>query len=88
MVNTQANMNDKNFSRLARGGNLPTLLSVHELAAYLQKSIRWVHLERSAGHLPQSLKIGRSRFWIAEDVAEWLKSNRKRGDENGKNEHQ
>lgn len=60
---------------LKQGKNLPALLSVRELAIYLHKSIRWVHLERSAGRLPSSVKCGKSRFWFANDVVLWLELN-------------
>jgi predicted DNA-binding transcriptional regulator AlpA len=56
--------NDKNVSKLAKEINMPSLLSVSELASYLHKSVRWIHMEHSAGRLPQSLKIGRSRYWF------------------------
>jgi predicted DNA-binding transcriptional regulator AlpA len=69
----KTNINNNNISKLAQGKNMPTLLSVHELAAYLHKSTRWIHLERSAGRLPPSVMVGRSRFWIADDVGKWLK---------------
>lgn len=76
MTKFAANKDDNNLSMLAQEKNVLTLFSARELASYLHKSIRWIQIENSAGRLPQSLKIGSSRFWIAEDVATWLKSKR------------
>ena len=76
MEKSNSDKNYFNINQLAQEKNLPTLLSAHELASYLQKSVRWIQIEQSAGRLPTSLMLGRSRFWIAEDVATWLKSKR------------
>ena len=70
---------DKNYNNrrdLFQEKKLPSLLSARELALYLHKSIRWIQIENSAGRLPKSFTLGRSRFWIAEDVEIWLQSKR------------
>ena len=74
MKKSDSRKNDNKLSELYQGKKLSTLLSARELASYLHKSVRWIQIENSAGRLPQSLMLGRSRFWIAEDVATWLKS--------------
>ena len=74
MAQSDINKNSSNFDELLQEKKLPTLLSTRELAAYLHKSLRWIQIELLAGRLPKSLKLGRSRYWIAEDVATWLKS--------------
>ncbi|MFC1739445.1 helix-turn-helix transcriptional regulator [Planctomycetota bacterium] len=76
MAKTDIENNDNTFSKLAKEKNVPMLLSTSELAFCLHKSVRWIHMERSARRLPPSLKLGRSRFWIAEDIETWLKSKR------------
>ena len=85
MEKSGSNKKYNGSSKLAQEKNIPLLLSAHELAAYLHKSVRWVHMERSAGRLPTSLKLGRSRFWIAEDIAAWMRSKIGGGDANAKN---
>lgn len=74
MEKSNINKDDSKCRELMQEKNLPELLSVHELASYLHKSTRWIQMENSAGRLPKSLMMGRSRFWIAEDVEVWLKS--------------
>ena len=79
MQKTNSKKNHSNMSQLAQEKNMPKLFSVRELAFYLHKSVRWVHMENSAGRLPSSIKLGRSRFWLAEDIETWLRSKMGRG---------
>ena len=69
-------MNNNSFNGLAASKNMPILLSTCEFAAYLHKSVRWIHVENSAGRLPYSVKVGNTRFWFADEVVLWLKSKR------------
>ena len=60
--------------------NQHTLTTAHELlrrddmASLLQSSRATVDAMRRRGDLPDSIKIGRARFWRRADVAAWIES--------------
>lgn len=56
-----------------------TLYSVEQLAALLGKTPAWIAREASAGHIP-SRKVGLTRLFTGEDVAEYLDRCRKGSD--------
>ena len=60
MAQSDINKNSSNLDELLQEKKLLRLLSAHELATYLNKSVRWIQIEISAGRLPKSLKLGRA----------------------------
>jgi excisionase family DNA binding protein len=52
--------------------SLPSMLSADELAEWLKISKRTIWRLKSAGAIPQPVKIGRSVRWQRTDVAAWL----------------
>ena len=48
------------------------LLGVKELAGLLKVSVRSVWRLRSAGKLPEPIKIGRSVRWLEQDIVQYL----------------
>ena len=51
---------------------LPKLLSIRDLAAYLGVPVSTVYLWRSQGRGPQGIKVGKQVRYRAEDVLAWL----------------
>lgn len=54
----------------------PELLRRDDMASLLQSSRSTVDGMRRRGELPESIKIGRARFWRRADVADWIESRR------------
>lgn len=51
---------------------LPALLTVPELAAYLNVPVSTIYHWRHKQHGPSALRVGKRLCFRAEDVAEWL----------------
>lgn len=51
---------------------LPALLTVAELAAYLGVPVSTIHFWRGRKQGPPAVKVGRRLIFRAEDVAAWL----------------
>ena len=49
-----------------------SLLTIKEVAAYLNVSVRTLERELSAGTFPQPVRIGRLRRWRQEDIDQYL----------------
>ena len=54
--------------------HFPELLRRDDMASLLQSSRGTVDAMRRRGDLPDSIKIGRARFWRRADVAAWIES--------------
>jgi excisionase family DNA binding protein len=52
--------------------DLPELLTIDELAAYLDVPVTTLYLWRSRGQGPPGLKVGRRIRYRAADVTRWL----------------
>lgn len=52
--------------------SLPDLLSVAQLADYLDVPVSTIHFWRGKGEGPPALKVGRRLRWRVEDVIRWL----------------
>jgi excisionase family DNA binding protein len=51
---------------------LPRLLSIRQLAEYLEIPVSTIYLWRSQGKGPHGLKVGKQVRYRAEDVLAWL----------------
>ncbi len=54
----------------------PTLLDVHEAAAWCRISIGTLNHLRTHGRFAPAVKIGKRCFWMPEDLRAWLESQR------------
>lgn len=60
-------------------GTLPELLTVAELADYLDRPVSTIHYWRGKGLGPPALKVGKQLRFRAADVARWLDERRQEG---------
>jgi excisionase family DNA binding protein len=58
---------------------LPELLTVVELAAYLDRPVSTIHYWRGKGEGPPALKLGKQLRFRAADVVQWLEERRREG---------
>jgi excisionase family DNA binding protein len=56
--------------------DLPKLLTIRELALYLDVPVSTIYLWRSRGTGPRGFKIGKQVRYRAPDVAEWVEERR------------
>ena len=54
------------------GNDLPALMSVAELAAFLQVPIKTIYTWRSQGIGPKGIKVGRYVRFARSEVSRWL----------------
>lgn len=54
--------------------NYPELLRRDDMASLLQSCRSTVDGMRRRGELPESIKIGRARYWRRADVSAWIES--------------
>lgn len=52
--------------------DLPELLNVADIAAWLKKSCRAVYHMRERGQLPPPIRVGRSLLWDRGVLCDWL----------------
>jgi predicted DNA-binding transcriptional regulator AlpA len=52
--------------------NVPTLMTVEQLAKLIQKSVRSVWRMRSAGQVPKPVKLGGGVRWRVQDIELWI----------------
>lgn len=50
----------------------PALLTAHQVAQILNISIRTLWRLKSAGQLPETLRVGNSVRWRNEDLRKWI----------------
>jgi excisionase family DNA binding protein len=56
---------------------LPSLLSVRQLAAYLDVPVSTVYLWRTQGRGPRGFRVGKQVRYRAEDVLAWIEEQRR-----------
>jgi excisionase family DNA binding protein len=52
----------------------PILLSVQDLAALLNISVRTVWRQDSSGQMPRPVRIGRTVRWFEEEILAWVRA--------------
>ena len=68
----QANVHDKRMPDTDNDGQDRLLISAKHFARLLDVSVRTLWRLRSAGKLPESIRIGGSVRWNAQQVNEWI----------------
>lgn len=56
------------------GVNTLLLANTRELAKMLGVSVRHVERLDSSGRLPKSLRLGRAKRWVVDDIKAWLRA--------------
>lgn len=52
--------------------DIPTLITVEQLAKIVQKSVRSVWRMRSAGQVPAPINVGGGVRWRVDDIKRWI----------------
>ncbi len=50
----------------------PPLLTKHDMAKLLRRTVRTIYRLESQGRLPESVNIGTQRVWVREEIMHWI----------------